>query len=84
MGGHPADVFHQLDRLFKDVVIDALDDEAGLQARLVTARQVGVVDVAVAVGARFLEVGAKVKLRRNGFDVVFETGRGHGYMRLGQ
>lgn len=60
------------------MIVNALNDEAGLQARLVAARQVGVVDVAIAVGARFHEIGAEVKHRSDGFDVMFEAWCGHG------
>ena len=69
VAGDPGDVIHQLFRLFEDVVVDALEDgRRSLSVRL-EAGQVGIVDMARAVGLgvdqRAGESGSAWKLRIN-------------------
>jgi type IV secretory pathway TrbL component len=55
------DVFHQLHRVFENVVIDALMNVAQALARDVIPGAVGVIDVTRAVGIGVHEVGTHVK-----------------------
>jgi hypothetical protein len=78
--GDAVHVFHQLDGLFENVVVDALDDEPDLLACLIEQGVIGVVDVPGSVGASRYKVGTHVKARGDRADVMGE-GRG-GHLRI--
>ena len=74
VAGDALHVFHHLQWLFEDVVVDALDDEAHLPAGLIEHGAIRVVDVAGAIRDGTHEVRPHVEQRRDRADVV---GCGH-------
>ena len=71
MSGDALDVFHQRHRIFKDVVIDALEDITHAGARLIEKHTVGVVDMPASVRLRAQEFPVDLQVPRHAADVMF-------------
>ena len=70
--GYAGDVFHHLDGILEDVVVDPLVDVADADAGLVIPSAVSVVDVPGAECLRLDKVGAHLEQRRNRAEVMHE------------
>jgi hypothetical protein len=73
MPRHPADIFHERNRVPKNIVVDALENVADLRAALVKDHTVGVIDMTAPVWPGAQKITKDLKLKRYGPYIVLKV-----------